>query len=91
MVLLTLVVLHKVPRSIFDHEVLRFVLRALWQRLILRFVVLMEFEWLHREALIIQVLTLENLHMIIGVEVLRRYLLSFLTENLDYRIQYPGN
>jgi len=91
LVFLTLVVLHEVPRCIFDHEVLRFVLRALWQRLIVGFVVLMELEWLRREALIVQVFTLENLHVVIGVEVLRRDLLSFLAEDLDYRIQYPAD
>ena len=58
LIFFALVVLHEVARRILDHEVLRLVLGALGQRLVLRLVVLVQVQRLHREALLIHVMAL---------------------------------
>lgn len=83
LIFLALVVLHEVAGRILDHEVLRFVLGALGQRLMLRLVVLMQIQGLNRKAEFVQVMALQNLHLLIQFLEFLWNLLSFSFIGLD--------
>lgn len=58
LILVAFVVLHEVAGRVLDHEVLRLVLGALRQRLVLRRIVQVKVQGLHRKALLVQVMAL---------------------------------